>query len=747
MTTSDAPAPPTPSTHAAYVGVAVDRPVQRLFTYRVPADLAARAQVGHRVRVPFRNRTLVGFVVERQDAPELPRVLDVLKAPDDKPLLDDDLLALGAFTSRYYGSSLGEALSAMVPHGVRHRGKGAPRIHVKLRDPLPGVRESLSEPQRRVLRALERTRDGLLLADLCRQARVSNSPVQTLAKHGWVTLEKVRSTDDALLAAAQDAEPESPPTLTDDQATVVRAIGEAVDAQRFQPFCLLGVTGSGKTEVYLRLIAQCVAQGRQAIVLVPEIALTPQTVRRFRRRFERVAVLHSAMTESDRAKTWQKIRGGEADIVIGPRSAIFAPVPRLGLVVVDEEQESSFKQQNAPRYHARDLALVRAKRNDAVVVLGSATPSLETWHNVQRGKYALVRLPERIGGRPLPVVRIVDMRDKEQRIAGGRHLGRTLVAHIDEALAEAGQVLLLQNRRGYATSVSCPRCGHVVECPHCDVGLTYHRRGAVALCHLCGHDRPVPRQCPDCALPRMDYHGAGTQTVEEELASRFPSARIARMDSDTMGTRKSYEDVLGRFGAGEIDILIGTQMIAKGLDFPNVVLVGIISADTALTLPDFRGAERTFQLLAQVAGRAGRGAREGRVIVQSRLPEHAAITLAAAQDFEAFAAKELPDRQAFGYPPHRRLLRVMIRGPQEAAVQREAAAVAERVIQAATRATQVLGPAAPPIARVSGKYRRHVLAKAPHTREVAEILRALHAAPRPRGKVEVQWDVDPTSLL
>ncbi len=743
--------PTTTDDRPAYVEVALDLPVDRLFTYRVPAEQRGHADVGHRVRVPFRGRSLMGIVAGvEEDKPDF-KVLDVAEAPDGFALLGPDLLDLGRFVARYYGTSLGEALAAMLPRGVRHKGKGHKRRRVTLADDALAVERDtagkLTEPQQRILRRLRKHPEGFLLADLCRAAHVSISPVQTLAKHGIVALTTERSQADALEDAAREAPSTKPLEPTDDQAAAIDALLSALDAETFKAFLLLGVTGSGKTEVYLQAMARCIAQGRQAIVLVPEIALTPQTVKRFRGRFERVAVLHSGMTDAERAKAWRRIRAGDADVVIGPRSAIFAPVPRLGLLVVDEEHETSFKQQNAPRYHARDVGLVRARTSGAVVVLGSATPALESYRNALDGRYDLLPLPRRVGGRSLPTVQIVDRTSGEERVRRRAHIGRTLEIRIQEALRAGGQVILLQNRRGYATSVACPRCGFLVECKHCDVTLTFHRSDAVAMCHLCGHERRVPSACPDCALPRLEFRGVGTQTVEEELAERFPDARVARMDSDSMATRDAYEDVLGRFEAGAIDVLVGTQMIAKGLDFPNVLLVGIVSADTALALPDFRAGERTFGLLAQVSGRAGRGDEDGRVVVQTTMPSHPAIVLAAEQDYEKFAKTALEDREQFGYPPYRRLLRVVVRGKQPQAVAERALELQRCIVQAATDATEILGPAVPPIARVQGYHRQHVVVKAPGHREIARVLRALRAAPRPKRGVEEAWDVDPVGVL
>jgi len=728
-----------------FVGVALAVPVDTVFTYRVPASLEARARPGHRVVVPFRRGRRTGIIVETQETPGVERVLEVHDVPDAEPLLTPDLLELGRFIGRYYGASLGEALAAMLPRGVRHRGAGRLRLRARLVEgvEVPEGETVPTAPQARVLRALaEHAEKGLLLADLCRIAHVSTSPVRTLARHGLLRLERER--EDALAAAATEPVPrQGPHDLTPEQAVALARVDAALADGAFARFLLLGVTGSGKTEVYLRAIDTCVKAGRQAIVLVPEIALTPQTVRRFRARFDRVAVLHSAMTEAARARAWRRIRDGGADVVIGPRSAVFAPVPRLGLLVVDEEHESTFKQQTTPRYHARDVGLVRAQAAGAVVVLGSATPALESWRHAQEERYELLRLPERVGGRPMPAVQVVDVARGEERGRAGRHLGRTLEVRIREALAEKGQVILLQNRRGFATSVACPRCGWVLECPSCDLSLTYHRSHTIALCHLCGHEAACPPACPDCALPALRMRGVGTQTVEQELALTFPEARVARMDSDTMATREAYEEVLGRFGRREIDVLVGTQMIAKGLHFPHVTLVGIVSADTALVLPDFRSAERTFALVAQVAGRAGRGEAPGRVVVQTTMPDHPAIRCAAEHDYEGFAEAELVDRKRHGYPPFARLLRVVARGKDEAAVEARIQETARRLGEAMPPGVTLLGPAAPTVARIQGRWRRHVLLKCPSSREVAHLLAVLRGAPRPSKDVEEVWDVDP----
>ncbi|MBL9085503.1 MAG: primosomal protein N' [Planctomycetia bacterium] len=739
-----------------FVGVALDLAVDTLFTYRVPPELAGRARLGARVRVRFRGKPVVGLVAEVTDRCTLSRVLDVEGFPDEGATLPADLLSLARWVAKYYGCAVGEACAAMIPRGVRTRGKGAQRRMVHLaRDAAAAAAEADALPteknaQARVLRVLVKEPAGLPVTDLLRRAKASHSPVRSLEKAGWVRLETVDAGADPLVEATKAppaSDPGAPPALYPAQGAAVAAVTGAIERGGFAPFLLLGVTGSGKTEVYLRAINACRARGRQAIVLVPEIALTPQTVRRFRARVPRVAVLHSAMTEADRASTWRAIRAGETDVVIGPRSAVFAPVPRLGLLVLDEEHETSFKQQNAPRYHARDVGLVRAKEAGATVILGSATPSLESYRNAKEGRMTLLSRPERVAARPLPPVRIVDLRKDGELRGSGRRLSRTLVERLKATLAAGGQAILFLNRRGFATSVACPRCGWVMKCPHCDVTLTYHRSDTLGVCHLCGHERRPPAMCPDCAFPSLKYQGAGTQTVEQELLDTFPGVAVARMDSDTMTKREAYEDVLDRFARGEVKVLLGTQMIAKGLHFPEVTLVGVVSADTALQVPDFRAAERTFALLAQVAGRTGRGDAGGEVVVQTLLPDAPAIRLATEHAYEAFAEKELAERAEFGYPPFRRLVRVVLRGKDPAAVDERGHALAARLSAAAIDGVEYLGPATPPIARMAGFFRRHLLIKATTptgARRAVEVLRATE--PAHRG-VEEQIDVDPVGML
>jgi len=558
--------------------------------------------------------------------------------------------------------------------------------------------------------------------------------------------------------------PEHRPT-----AAQTSVIGRLVDASRTKDpgtFLLRGVTGSGKTLVYIELLREVVEkQGRTAIVLVPEIALTPQTVGRFKAVFgDRVAVLHSALSDGERYDEWRALRSGEKRIVVGARSAIFAPLPDLGAIVVDEEHESSYKQGESPRYHAREVAVVRAAIEGAVCLLGSATPSLESWANVGSGKYHLLELPERVGGQALPPIRIVDLKAERKRQKdstgpgverGPVILGDMLADAVRERIRRKEQTILLLNRRGYANFVQCRECGNVWQCPNCNVSLTFHRRRARLTCHYCLHEEPAPAFCQACGSKDLSFKGVGTEQVERTVAETFPSARIARMDVDTTSGKWSHHEILGRVERGEVDILMGTQMIAKGLDFPNVTLVGVINADVGIHLPDFRATERTFQLLTQVAGRAGRGPKGGEVFIQTSLPNHYAVAAAMDHDFITFAEKEMETRREPSYPPHSRLVNVVVSGLEEAATQEAAVAAADWVrglIESRRVADVALtGPAPAPIDRIRGRWRWHFLLRSHSAKTLGEVSRFFYTRWRPRAAkaadVRVIVDRDPVALL
>jgi primosomal protein N' (replication factor Y) len=547
-----------------------------------------------------------------------------------------------------------------------------------------------------------------------------------------------------------DGETQTTHELTAQQSAALAQIVTGLDSAKAETFLLHGVTGSGKTEVYIRAIQHTVRFGRSAIVLVPEISLTPQTRGRFERRFRSVAVLHSQMTPAERHYQWQRIRSGDVQVVVGPRSAVFAPLPRLGLIIIDEEHDSSFKQDSQPRYHARKVAHARASSLGIPLVLGTATPSLESWHATATGHAQLIRMPARINDRPMPEVQLVDLRVRDDRTSGA--ISRPLHAAVQQTLDEQGQVILLLNRRGFATTIQCPACGHVVACPDCDMPLTHHRDGGKAICHYCDYTIPTPPWCPACRFDGIRYGGLGTQRLEVEVKARFPDARIARMDSDTMRRPGSHQRVLSAFRSGEVDLLLGTQMIAKGLDFPNVLLVGVINADSALHFPDFRAAERTFQLVTQVAGRTGRGHRGGRVIVQTFSPEHPAIQAASHHDYEQFAKTEMVHRSKFNYPPLGSVGRIIIRGGVEEVTEAVADSLLSR-LEAARQSlgveVRILGPAPPPISKLRGKYRFHILLQSSLAAELGETIRRATESFTIAEKDDVQYviDIDPLDML
>ncbi len=726
-----------------------------VFDYRVPDGLRDRVRPGRRVRVPLgrSNRRVVGYCVELlNEAPRGVRLKDVQAVVDQGDLVDADMLRLTSWLAQRYLCPWGQVLESVVPAGVR-RQAGTRETTLLSRAEAArneAVRGKLTAKQQRVIDVLAEA-EPLPPHELAQRAGCTQAPIRTLRKKGLIVASSER------IAADRAAEPETPRqtnlTLSDEQREALENIRRSLRAREHGVILLHGVTGSGKTEVYIQAIQEVVGYGRQAIVLVPEISLTPQTRQRFRERFDRVAVLHSHLSDVDRHIHWKQIAAGEVQVVVGARSAIFAPAPHLGLIVMDEEHESSFKQESAPRYHARDVALSRARALGIPLALGSATPSLESWRRAATGHYDCARLPQRVAGRPLPTVTTIDLRGEIAQRGGGI-LTRPLRTQMEIALREGGQVILLLNRRGFATHIQCPSCGEVVRCPHCDIALTHHRRDELALCHYCNFQQPPPANCPKCRAPGIRFGGVGTQRLEAEVHKRFPEYKCARMDTDTMQHPTSYERTLAAFHAGEVQILLGTQMIAKGLDFPNVTLVGVVNADTALHLPDFRAAERTFQLLVQVAGRTGRGEKGGRVLVQTFCPEHPAVEAAARHDYAGFVDYELPFRELHGYPPYGELIRIVVRGEKSATAKAAAEQFAEAIraelnLEDAdpTAPLRVLGPAPAPIARLRGKFRFQIHLHGSDGEQLRDAVRG--AAEGVKMPDDVQWiaDVDPLSML
>jgi primosomal protein N' (replication factor Y) len=743
------------------------------FDYLVPDALRDLVEPGRRVMVPLGkgNRQVQGYCVRVENRLARPRPLKPLtEVVDHRSLLSPAMLRLTRWIADYYLCAWGQVLETVLPAGVRGQAgtrmatlltldpRGAEllaRTHHAPRDAVHHAerdehddRNRLSDKQRDILRVLATAAGPLTPQELARAADCSLGPIATLRRKSLIRSQTARV--DSVRQAEAALPREEHLRLNPDQQKALDTVLAALRSQQHRTLLIHGVTGSGKTEVYIQAIEEVVRYGRQAIVLVPEISLTPQTVERFRRRFGAVAVLHSHLSDADRYWHWQRIAEGRVSVVVGARSAVFAPTPQLGLIVLDEEHESTFKQETAPRYHARAVAEVRAAAENVPLVLGSATPSLESWSRARQGQYQLIEMPRRVLNRPLPEVGTIDLRADGQRTGSRGSISRLLHQAIAAALHDGGQVILMLNRRGYSTHIQCPACGEVVRCPDCDIALTHHKTGNQVICHLCDYRAAPPSACPACDSGEIRYWGMGTQKLEAEVRARFPDVPLLRMDTDTMRARGAHEKALSEFRQGKARILVGTQMIAKGLDFPNVTLVGVIQADTALHLPDFRAAERTFQLVTQVAGRTGRGEKGGRVLVQTFSPDHPAIRAAVRHDYAAFAAQELPLREMLHYPPFAAMIRLVIRGPAEA-VAKEFAQRLGQSISAALEAQQaqarLLGPAPAPTPRVKGKYRFQIQIQGPDGDKLRAAVR--QAETEVLAPADVEWiaDVDPINMM
>lgn len=631
---------------------------------------------------------------------------------------------------------------------VRARFQRRVRLTRAARSPSDLEGRKLTEAQSRIIAALEEV-ESLALPELLAIANASSSSVTTLQKRNVVEVFEERLRRDPLGDAT--FEPHEDYHLTGDQEKVLAELDQPLRDRAYAPFLLHGVTGSGKTEVYIRAMRVALALGRSALMLVPEIALTPVFSRRLRMHFgDRVAIFHSSLSRGERFDEWTRVRSGEARIVIGTRSAVFAPIKDLGLVIVDEEHESTYRQQDSPHYNGRDTAIVRAQKESAVVILGSATPSLESFHNASTGKYRYLQLPNRLHNRPMAVAEIIDMREVFARHQQPRIFSDELLKEIEHTHEKQEQSIILLNRRGYSSFVLCRSCGESVQCPNCDVTLTYHRSERVIICHYCNHREAAPQKCPSCEGKFIYYVGEGTQQIEEQLKKLFPALRIARIDRDTSSRRGSFENSLLAFGKGEIDMLVGTQILAKGHDFPNVTLVGVISVDAGMALPDFRAAERTFQLLTQVAGRAGRGDLAGKVLIQTYHPYHYALRHAAAQDYAGFYQEEIGHRQNHTYPPFVALASLLVHGPDLTKVRTDAVELRKELDRAnAERAARILGPAPAPLARLKGEYRVQLLIKCRNRRALREIIdaamKALHE--RKISLRSINVEIDPVSIM
>lgn len=612
-----------------------------------------------------------------------------------------------------------------------------------------GATRALTAAQQRVIQALIKAHGEMLFAELLEVADVSASTVQTLERDSVVEVSVRDVRRDPLAHATLPKNEEF--KLTKEQTGSLKEIEAALEERKYAAFLLHGVTGSGKTEIYIRAMRAALKQNRAAMMLVPEIALTPVFSRRLRAHFgDEVAIFHSSLTTGERFDEWNRIKRGEARVVIGTRSAVFAPVKNLGLIIVDEEHEASYRQQESPYYHGRDTAVVRASKERAVIVLGSATPSLESFHNARGGKYRYLELPTRIGNRALACAEIVDMREVFALEGKHRVLSEQLLNAIEETHGRGEQAIILLNRRGYSSFVLCRSCGERIQCPNCDVTLTYHQRKRSLVCHYCDFHSRVPTKCPSCNGQFIYFIGEGTEQIEEIIQERFPALRIARLDRDTTARRSTYEQAILRFGAGELDMLVGTQMIAKGHDFHSVTLVGVVSVDAGLAMPDFRAAERTFQLITQVAGRAGRGERAGRVLIQTFHPDHYALRHACAQDYSGFYEEEIRYRKNLSYPPFVSLASLLIHDAEFTRAQIAAATIKQSLDEANTdRVCRVLGPAPAPLARLRGEHRIQLLLKSrsrPRMRAILDLALA-EAASQGCDLNRVNVEIDPVNLM
>ncbi len=831
-----------------FCNVALAVPLRTTFTYEVPEQLRAAVQPGVRVLVPFRQKSLVGVVVDLPThAPEKAKIREITRVLDVIPALTPALIKLGHWIAGYYLAPVGEVFRAMLPPVTELRTQQQITITAAGRERVDSTSPTLGDEfAAEEIALLSRliAKNGVLPASALEKSGLSSTALQRLARRGlveirqsllarkqktqtilaWRTEEPGKRESSADAAREKPVRPLQGKALQKFQAQTAR-VRELLEAQRGplplprvlkladlsragvermlacgllysweepidpaeDPFdvgyappahelnaeqdaalkrirarfelgefgvqLLYGVTGSGKTEVYLRAIQETLARQKTALVLVPEIALTLWMGRQcrawFGARFEGVAVLHSALTGVERSREWWRVRNGEARVVVGTRSAVFAPLERLGLIIVDEEQENSYKQEETPRYHGRDVAIVRAKMENAVALLGSATPSLESYHHATTGKYELLTLGSRVENRALAKVEVVDLREEFQQTHQASSISAKLRAGIQECLANGTQALVLINRRGYSWSVLCRSCGASVQCTNCSISMTYHKNRNRLECHYCGFAAQTPKNCPKCDSKYVYFFGEGSEHLEERLRKEFPTARIARLDRDTTRTKRQYQETLGAFAGGALDILVGTQMLAKGHDFQRVTLVGVISADGLLSMPDFRAAERTFQLLTQVAGRAGRGELHGRVLIQTFYPEHYAIQDAVKQDYLAFFERETNFRRTMGYPPFTSLANVIVRDTNLEKAIRWSRQLSEYFSPHNGKGARILGPATAPLARLKKEYRFQFLLKSPKRSVLTKLLTGAldHCETNEIPDTAVIVDMDPLSLM
>ena len=738
-----------------YVRVIIDRGIRRELDYSVPDTLADRIGIGSRVRVPFRDKSALATVLATLDRSDAKGIRPIEALVGEAPVLSPSLLELAHWMSAYYCCPLEAVMRSLLPQVIRRAEVGWKKqlvVHPKtqIEPDKIAILKTRAPRQAELLEAIARLEKPIPAAELLRKLSSDNQTLRALAKRGLIELreeavERDPHGDEQFVATANLA-------LNTEQMVALEKVRNALAApQNTKPILLHGVTGSGKTEIYLQSIRLALELDRSAIVLVPEISLTPQTVERFKSRFaemhEAVAVLHSHLSQGERHDEWHKIHSGRARIVIGARSAVFAPLRDVGLIIVDEEHETTYKQEEAPRYHARDVAVLRAKFEKCAIVLGSATPSLESYHNATTGKYDLVTLSQRVDDQQMPLMRVVDLRQERRKEKIAPILSEKLSQAIADRLEKREQTILFLNRRGFSTSLLCSNCGEARNCPNCSVALTFHRHVARLSCHLCGHTAAVPKKCPECGKDALIYAGFGTEKVESTVSQFFPKANVRRMDADSMTRKEAYRETLRNFRSGKIDILVGTQMIAKGLHFPNVTLVGIINADLALHLPDFRAGERTFQLLTQVAGRAGRGERPGEVFVQTYTPFSPSIQFARHHDFAGYFEQELEFRERCDFPPFKHVVLITVRSAHDGRAKLSAETLVRRLKESLGSEYAISDATPAPLEKLQGQFRFHILLRGGAIMRLSRLVReTLDKLPLPEDVI-ASVDVDPYQLL
>lgn len=735
--------------------VLLDISIHKTLDYKIPKTFLEKIQIGSWVSCPVRQKIRSGCVVALKESSSFSRLSEITDVISQGPVLTADLFQLMVWMARYYACPVERVLKSMLPKGIRHGVEQKKQYLVtraKTRDELAKIYITLQQKapsQAKILEKMLMVQGGILLTELLEETESSASSVKALEEKGYLFLENVKTAGISCISGERYF-PTKPKILRQEQENALFEITESMEKGLFKTHLLWGVTGSGKTEVYLQAIEKALKLNKSALLLVPEISLTMQTIQRMKSRFSiPISVLHHRLSDGQRRQAWDDIREGRSRIVLGARSAIFSPLPNLGLIIVDEEHEGSYKQSDdSPTYNARDVAVMRGKITNATVVLGSATPSFESFYNAQNKKYSLIPLLERSGKHPLPTVHLVDMHRENEKAGGIALLSDPLIRKIDERIERGEQSIIFLNRRGYNTSCSCKNCSTVLKCTHCDTPFTFHKSSHILACHLCGLEIIPPKACPSCKQESLiQYRGAGTERVEATLKAILPHARTLRADFDTTRHKGSMDAILTAFRSGKADVLIGTQMIAKGLHFPEVTLVGVIQCDASLHIPDFRAAENVFQLITQVSGRSGRGFEKGEVLLQTSLPESSLIQHASKQDFLAFYQEEILVREMFGYPPYSHFVKISFVGPEEVEVQKVTQDFHDTIYKLLP-GQYILHPPTPAgHAKVKDLFRYQILIRGPKTSEVTSLLEEVDRSLKYPPSIKRLIDVDPSTTF